>query len=147
MKAFNLILSLIMICSLSACGESEKPKKQKPVVKKVSVFDKAKETRLRFAVSTAVNNIGMMQSDVGYQSFTPDSMADKIIGLQKSAGRFNKPSKPKKNEISYVKGKVKKPWQVVLVPEKRTSMLIIKGYGKNIKTPIVETKVKINRYN
>ena len=45
--------------------------------------------------------------------------------------------------IEFVKDPPTNPWQIVLIPDEKNSMVRIEGYGNDLEAPLISKRVKI----
>lgn len=146
------IISLFSIL-LTACGDSPPPKNTKPIKQTVSTHSKGlailQQKRLSYAVIMVRANVGNLQNSGGYQMWSANKMVDALIRLSKTSGA-HVPGEPRVKkqspEISYVKGKVTKPWQIVLIPNDRAKKIVVKAYGGDISKPAIVREVPVSTY-
>jgi hypothetical protein len=151
-----IYLSLLTLLSLllSACGNqdsaSKKQEMHKMRVKHQQLGQHLLSRELQMAVVMIESNVHNIQDGGGYQMWTASKMVDKLLILNQVAhanpdNRQNSmPSSMPR--ISYVKDKVKKPWQVVLVPDDHNKQIIIKAYGNDINHPVITRAVHVSTY-
>lgn len=107
------------------------------------------QKRLTYAVMMVRANVGNIKDSGGYQYWTPSKMVDALIRLSQTSGT-HVPGEPRVKkqspEITYVKGKVTKPWQIVLIPDDKAKKIIVKAYGNQIKKPAVQREIPVSSY-
>lgn len=136
------VFSLLLI----GCGQDSADTKQqkKPTPKSDRQVGAQLLSRdLKMAVIFIEANVGNIQDGGGYQMWTASKMVDKLMKLHKPD---NSNTGSQKSRISYVKDKVHKPWQVVLIPDDANKQIIVKAYGDNINKPVITKKIHISTY-
>lgn len=152
---FNKGLALLALCTLlSACGEDADKQTTQSRLKEMkekhhAAFAMMKQRRLVHAVTILEANVSNVQGSGGYQMWTATKMADTLVRLSKTADAHI-PGEPRvKNRmpaITYVKGHVTKPWQIVLIPDDKSKKILVKAYGDDIKKPAITKEIPVSTY-
>lgn len=150
MKRLNQIAVIFcLIFGIVSCGSDQKPEDEKSD-SRIAPLQQLDKIQLQNAVTMVQINLRNMQDGGGYQSWTPTKAVDKLVPLLNSAvsalpQNSDNPTTAAK-VITYVKNKVVHAWQVVLIPLDDDSLILIKAYGKDTINPLIEQKIKVNKY-
>lgn len=152
-KWIFIIVASFGITLLTACGEAPGSKADKAYTKEELSHNPGlallQQKRLSYAVMMVKANVGNLQGSGGYQMWTATKMVDALIRLSKTSGT-HVPGEPRVKkqspEITYVKGKVTKPWQIVLIPDDAAKKIIVKAYGVDMSKPAVEREFHVSTY-
>lgn len=152
-QSICIIFASLATVMLIGCGEAPDSKADKAYSKEQLSHSPGlailQQKRLSYAVMMVRSNVGNLQDSGGYQMWTASKMVDALIRLSKTAGA-HVPGEPRikkqSPEITYVKGKVTKPWQIVLIPDDIAKKIIVKAYGRDMKKPAVVREIPVSSY-
>lgn len=149
---YAIIMSIIFL--LNGCGEqvSSKEKKDKPgetIKTHKTALAMMQQRRLSHAVMMVRTNVGNIQESGGYQIWTATKMVRALIRLSEMADA-HVPGEPRVKQgtpnITYVKHKVSKPWEIVLIPYDKEKKIVVKAYGKVMSKPAIIREIRLSPY-
>lgn len=91
-----------------------------------------------------------IQGGGGYQEWTPEKAADKLVEIAGSAsapvpeeGGAQQTSKPR---FTYVRNQVTGPWQIVIKVDDDQKGLVAAAYGMDTATPLATKAIPVSRF-
>lgn len=145
MRPTALILLAALACTLPACGKKDPPQAPPAKAQAVPANAAAERNKAFLAVESVRANLGALQDGGGYQSWTAETAAAKLVTLM-NAAQAPGPDMPQASGqgFTYVADKVTAPWQVVIRADGKS--LVVAAYGSNIDQALEERTFEVSRY-
>lgn len=146
MSKFLLAATLSMLV-LAACDKGSgdtPPAKATPVSSLPATF---MQQRALLAVTMVEANLGAMQDGGGYQEWTPEKAAEKLVATM-NAAETPEAGEPQSHngQFTYVRDEVTGPWQVVIAVSDEQTGIVVSAYGADVATPLVSKTIAVSRY-